>query len=106
MKQEFADFNEFYKYYMEAHKHPVSLALHFFGTSLFFISIGAALISQNWYLIPAAIVTGYLMAWTGHFVFEKNKPATFGYPAWSARAARVMYVEILTGKLKILGQKK
>jgi hypothetical protein len=49
-------------------------------------------------LIP---VFGYFFAWLGHFVFEKNRPATFKYPMYSLMGDFRMYFDILTGKLKI-----
>lgn len=36
----------------------------------------------------------------GHFFFEKNKPATFKYPVYSLMGDWVMFVHILTGKVK------
>ncbi len=49
------------------------------------------------YLIAAPIV-GYGFAWAGHFFFEKNKPATFTYPAWSLMGDFRMFGETITGK--------
>jgi len=48
--------------------------------------------------IPLA---GYGFAWVGHFVFEKNKPATFQYPLYSLMGDFVMFWDILTRKEKI-----
>lgn len=30
-----------------------------------------------------SMISAYACAWLGHFVFEKNRPATFHYPLWS-----------------------
>lgn len=36
----------------------------------------------------------------GHFVFQKNKPATFKYPLFSFMGDFKMLSEVLTGKIK------
>jgi hypothetical protein len=49
----------------------------------------------------AALLCGYSFAWIGHFFFEHNRPATFKYPLYSFVSDWIMYVHILTGKVKI-----
>ena len=48
-----------------------------------------------------APVVGYGFAWIGHFVFEKNKPATFQRPLYSFLGDWAMYRDILAGRLKV-----
>ena len=36
----------------------------------------------DWW-IYIGIFIAYLCAWIGHFIIEKNRPATFTYPLWS-----------------------
>jgi hypothetical protein len=38
-------------------------------------------------------------AWVGHFVFEKNRPATFKYPLWSLRADFRLHRLVLLGQM-------
>jgi hypothetical protein len=49
-------------------------------------------------LVP---VIGYGFAWVGHFVFEKNRPATFSYPLFSFMGDWAMFKDILAGKVKL-----
>ena len=42
----------------------------------------AAALPEPW-LLPAVPVCGYFFAWVGHFLVEKNRPATFTYPLFS-----------------------
>lgn len=42
-------------------------------------------------------LVGYGFAWVGHYFFEKNKPATFVYPAFSLFGDFKMWFEIATG---------
>ena len=39
-------------------------------------------------------------AWIGHFMFEKNKPASFKRPLYSLMGDWVMYKDIWTGKIR------
>ena len=47
-----------------------------------------------------ALIPGYGGAWIGHFLVEKNKPATFEYPLWSFIGDYKMIALMLTGKME------
>ena len=74
---------EFWPYYLSEHRKPETRGLHYFGTGLGVALAMAAVILLDWTLIPAALISGYLFAWIGHFFVEHNRPATFIYPLWS-----------------------
>jgi hypothetical protein len=59
----------------------------------------AAIATQAWGLLWLVPLAGYGFAWVGHFAFEKNRPATFRYPAYSFAGDWVMYWQLLTGKI-------
>jgi hypothetical protein len=60
----------------------------------------AVVTGNAWWLLLAP-VAGYGFAWIGHYVFEKNRPATFTHPLYSLIGDWVMYWQILRGKVKI-----
>jgi len=47
------------------------------------------------------LLCGYGFAWIGHFVFEKNKPASFKRPLYSFMGDWVMYRDVWLGRVKI-----
>ena len=96
----FASFNEFYPYYLSEHSNPVCRALHYVGTTLGLIMMLYSIISANYLGILAGLVVGYGFAWTGHYFFEHNKPATFQYPLWSFMGDWVMLKDFLSGKFR------
>lgn len=49
-----------------------------------------------WQYLAAGIGQGYLLAWVGHFFFEKNKPATFTHPLYSFVGDLRMLWEVVT----------
>src|SRR5579863_1391600 len=95
----YSTFWDFYPYYLTEHARPLNRGLHFAGTTLVIALVIAAFAVQNaWYLLVVPIA-GYGFAWVGHFMFEKNKPATFKYPLYSLGSDFVMYFHILTGQI-------
>lgn len=94
-------FKEFYPYYLSEHSKPATRALHYVGTSLFFVLLLTGLVRGKWYYFALLPIMGYGFAWVGHFFVEKNKPATFQYPLWSLASDFVMYFQWLTGRLKV-----
>jgi hypothetical protein len=98
-ERRFASFEEFWPFYVSEHRKPITRALHFVGsTAALSIAVSAVATGHPWLLLAAPVV-GYGFAWVGHFVFEKNRPATFTYPVYSFLADWVMYGKILTGTM-------
>jgi hypothetical protein len=98
--REFASFDYFYPYYLREHSSRASRRLHVIGTSLAVALALAAIVTQEWMLLWGVPLAGYAFAWTGHFVFEKNSPATFRHPLYSLRGDFKMLREVLTGRLR------
>ncbi|MFA6986319.1 MAG: DUF962 domain-containing protein [Arenimonas sp.] len=96
---QFANFREFYPYYLGEHSNRSCRRLHFIGTSLVLGCLVMLVRSGNPLWILYALLCGYGFAWVGHFFFEKNKPATFKYPFYSLAGDWVMYKDMLTGKI-------
>lgn len=92
-------FAQFYPWYLTQHDSRPCRRAHFLGTSAAIAAIVQCAVSGNPWWLLAALASGYGGAWIGHFFFEKNRPATFGYPWYSFRADWVMYWQMLTGKL-------
>ena len=96
----FNSFAEFYPYYLAEHQNRSSRRLHFCGT-LGVLSIAACTLLgliNPWWLL-ALPLCGYGFAWCGHFVFEKNRPATFQHPFYSLAGDFVMFKDILIGRI-------
>lgn len=92
-------YSQFWPYYLSQHLNPVCRALHVVGTltSLGFVVLAFLLKKPS--LVLAGIGVGYAFAWIGHFVFEKNRPATFQQPIYSFLSDFVMLFKILTGQI-------
>lgn len=99
MSPRYTSFREFYPFYLGEHRHPVSRRLHVVGTLSMLVITVLALVTRNWRLVLAGIVIAYALAWIGHFVFEKNRPATFQYPLYSLRGDFAMLRDVLLRRL-------
>ena len=99
-QKRFNDFSEFYPYYLSEHKNLTCRRLHFVGSALILVLLAYTFISGQWILLWLLPILGYGFAWSGHFFFEHNKPATFKYPLYSLFGDWVMFKDILLGNIK------
>lgn len=99
MNADYQSFREFYPAYLAEHKEPATRRLHFAGTLLVILVLVVAIWTGDLRWLLAAPVLGYGLAWIGHLVFERNRPATFRHPLYSLAGDFVMFKDILTGRL-------
>lgn len=92
-------FDEFWPYYVGEHRLPINRLLHCIGTLTAVLCLLSAAVSLNPWIVLAAPLVGYGMAWVGHFRLEKNRPATFTYPLWSLRGDFKMCGLMLMGRM-------
>lgn len=92
--------DEYYQMYLGLHQNPINRRLHVVGqfTTIFFIIW--SILSQNYLMLVFSPFIVYPFAWTGHFFFEKNKPAAFSDPVKAKISDFIMLKDILTGKIK------
>ena len=96
----FTSFAEFYPYYLQEHSNDVCRRRPYGGSLRVLSILGYALFTQQWLWLLALPFAGYGFAWVGHFVFEKNKPATFKYPLYSFMGDWVMLKDAFTGRIR------
>lgn len=96
-EERYRSFAAFYPFYLTEHVHPVSRRLHVVGTTLVVACLVLGALRSAWFCAAAPVV-GYGFAWVGHFVFEKNRPATFKYPLYSLMGDFRLWFETVTGK--------
>jgi len=92
-------FAEFWPHYVLAHRQPLTRGFHLVGTLLGWSVLAAAVALRRAWLVPLAVVLPYPVVWFSHFFIEKNRPATFGHPAWSWLADQKMVGLMLRGKM-------
>jgi len=98
-RMSFRNFEEFYPFYVGEHADRTSRRLHVIGTSAAVLQILAAIVLREPMLCLTALVSGYGFAWVGHYVFEKNRPATFKHPLYSLRGDFRMAREVFSGRI-------
>ena len=95
--ERYRTFAAFYPFYLTEHVNRTSRRLHVVGTTLVIAALVCGFL-VDWRFFVAAPFVGYGFAWVGHFVFEKNRPATFKYPLYSLAGDFRLWFEVVTGK--------
>lgn len=98
---QYANFRAFYPFYLSEHANRNCRRMHFVGSTLVLVVVIIAIVTGNLNWLWLAPVAGYGFAWIGHFIFEKNRPATFQHPLYSLAGDWVMYADILRGRVKL-----
>lgn len=97
--ERFDSFDEFYPWYLSEHSNRTSRRLHVVGTGLAMATVAYAVGTRRWPVLLLAPVFGYGFAWVGHYVFEKNRPATFKHPVYSLMGDFRMFKDVVTGEI-------
>lgn len=110
-----ARLREFWPKYLAMHTDPTCRTMHFVGTSVALVvgfstafpafiywmlelsSFEASMRFVLWLIGSLAIA--YTGAWIGHFVYERNTPATFDHPFLSFACDLRMWWLMLRGKM-------
>jgi hypothetical protein len=92
-------FNEFWQHYLRHHAKGGTRLLHVLGTGLASLALLVAIITVDPLIALAGTALGYLLAWTGHFLIERNRPAMVSHPAWAFLCDVRMFRLWLTGQL-------
>ena len=102
------DLKEYYQYYLTLHQNKKNRALHFLGQCATITYVTTVVYHQAWLLLLVAPFIVYPFAWSGHRIFEKNKPLALegvkdgGKTTLKAKACDwLMFFNILRGKLSI-----
>ena len=95
----YKSFGEFWPFYISEHSRSGTRILHLIGTTSGILLAIYVIVFGKWWLFPLALVPGYGGALLGHFLIEKNKPATFQYPLWSFIGDYKMIALMITGRI-------
>ena len=64
------------------------------------IFVGLCIYTKLYFLLLLAPFVVYPFAWSGHYFFEKNKPAAFSNPLYAKISDWIMLKDYLLGRLK------
>ena len=80
MNEKFANFREFYVFYLSEHSNARSRRLHFVGTACVLALIFASLVTGRWRFLWLMPIVGYGFAWvaittrSGTFAAAQKRP--------------------------------
>jgi|TARA_R110002020_G_scaffold241876_3_gene455162 hypothetical protein len=93
-------FKEYYQYYISKHQNKWCRRLHVLGQLATISFVILVIHLKLWPLLLLTPFVVYPFAWTGHFVFEKNKPAAFSNPLWAKACDWIMLKDWFLGRIK------
>lgn len=92
-------FSEYYEYYLTLHQNLWCRRLHVLGQIATIIYVTLSL-KINLFMLFFAPFVIYPFAWSGHYFFEKNKPAAFKDPLRAKISDWLMFRDWILGRLE------
>jgi hypothetical protein len=96
MKKFFQELAAFYPDYLKAHDNKANRVLHFIGATGFFVLLFFSFAISNYWLLPGAILIGYVLPGIGHRFFQHNDSFRSTKPLLCVLCAFRMYLETFT----------
>jgi hypothetical protein len=93
------NFWEYYEHYLTLHQNKWNRRLHALGQVFTVIFVIMCANQQFWLLLLLTPFVVYPFAWSGHYFFEKNKPAAFKSPLYAKASDWVMLKDMIIGKI-------
>ena len=94
------EFKEYYQHYLTLHKNKWNRRLHAIGQLMTLLFVALVVQEKQWLLLILTPFIVYPFAWSGHFFFEKNKPAAWSKPLWAKACDWVMLKDMIIGKVE------
>jgi len=93
--------DEYYHYYLTLHTNKMCRRLHALGQISTILFVIAVLAYGHPLMLLATPFIVYPFAWTGHFFFEKNKPAAFKDPVKAKICDWIMLKDMIIGRIPL-----
>ena len=93
------NFKQYYQHYLTLHQNKNNRRLHVLGQTATILYVIMCITRLPLVMILLTPFIVYPFAWSGHYYFEKNKPAAFSRPLWAKACDWVMLRDIILGRL-------
>ena len=93
-------FSEYYEYYLTLHQNKWTRRFHVLGQIATISFVTFVVMTKMWLLLLLTPFVVYPFAWSGHYFFEKNKPAAFKNPLWAKLSDWVMFKDWILGRVE------
>jgi hypothetical protein len=99
MNEKHGGFEEYWPEHVRQHQDPRTRALHAVGAGVALALAATAIVRKRLLLLLVAPAAGYAIAWSGHLLFEKNRPTSLTHPLYSIAGNLKMIGKMLRGQM-------
>ncbi len=97
---EIESFEQLWRHHVAEHQDPRCRVFHYLGVVSGVMWTGMALATHRPMWLPVGLALAYGLAWIGHALFERNRPASFAFAPWDL----VGHAWLLRAQLRMFGR--